>query len=267
MTQEDSSAYPQFILAVDVGGSGIKAALLDADGNLLTPRARLKTPRPCPPDVLVETIAAVAKQLGRDDFQAVSVGVPGMVRRGRLLAAPTNLGSPALAGFDLASAVARRLGQPARAVNDADMQGFGTIEGHGLEMVITLGTGFGSALFMDGRLAPHLELSLHPLAKGENYDERLGNAALERVGAKKWRQRVQRTLGVLRTLTHFDRLYIGGGNAKELNFPLPDDVKIVSNENGLRGGARLWREAAGVSGASPSTPEDDLPGTTSDGSH
>ena len=237
---------PQRILAVDVGGSGLKAAVLDHDGNLLTERARIKTPHPCPPEALVNGIAEVVQQVRRDDYQAVSVGVPGMVRRGRFLTAPSNLQAPELVGFDLAAAVAQRLGRPTRVLNDADMQGLGTITGQGLEMVATLGTGFGSALFTDGRLGPHLELSMHPLAKGETYDERLGNATRERIGHQKWLRRVRKAIETLRALTSFDLLHLGGGNAKFLDFELPRDVRLASNENGLRGGAWLWRQTVGM---------------------
>lgn len=233
------------ILAVDVGGSGVKAAVLDHEGKMLTERARLKTPHPCPPDVLVHTIAEVVKLLGQDDFRAVSVGFPGVVRNGKILTAP-NLGTEPLAGFDLAAAVSERLGgnRPVRVLNDADMQGLGTVEGHGVEMVITLGTGFGTALFVDGRLAPHLEISHLPLAKEQTYDERVGNEARERIGNERWNRRVLKVIGLMRILTSFDRLYVGGGNAKHVEFELPDDVRIASNENGLRGGAWLWRDGA-----------------------
>lgn len=233
---------PARILTIDVGGSGVKAAVVDAEGNLLTERARIKTPHPCPPDALVDGIETVVRQLGRDDFQAISIGFPGVVRRGVILTAP-NLGTDVLRGFDLAGAVSQRLGQPTRALNDADLQGLGTIKGHGVEMVVTLGTGFGTAIFMDGRLAPHLEISHLPLAKGEDFDERIGNAALEKIGQKKWNRRVKRVLGLMRTLANFDHLYVGGGNAKLIDFTLPADVSVVSNENGLRGGAWLWRQS------------------------
>ena len=229
-----------------MGGSGLKAAVLDHDGNLLTERARIKTPHPCPPDVLVNGIVEVVQQLGRDDYRAVSIGYPGVVRRGKILSA-ANLSST-LIGFDLAGAVSQRLNRPVRVLNDADMQGLGTIEGHGVEMVITLGTGFGTALFMDGRLAPHLEIAHLPLAKGEDYDGRIGNEARERIGKEKWNRRVRKVIGLMRVLTNFDRLYVGGGNAKEINFTLPDDVRLASNENGLRGGAWLWRQTTGAEG-------------------
>ena len=225
------------ILAIDVGGTGLKAAVLDGEGNMLTERVRVETPHPCAPDLLVETLVKLVEPLPAYDF--VSVGFPGVVRDGRVITAP-NLGTEAFKWFDLAGALSERLGKPVRVLNDADMQGLGAVEGHGVEMVVTLGTGFGSAIFVDGRLGPHLEISHHPFRKGETYDQHLGNAALKKVGKKKWNRRVRRAIETLRSLTNFDRLYIGGGNAKRINFELGPDVQTVPNEYGIKGGARLW---------------------------
>jgi polyphosphate glucokinase len=171
----------------------------------------------------------------------VSVGFPGVVRRGRILTAH-NLGDDIWRGFDLDLALTKALGKPVRVLNDADIQGLGAISGEGVEMVITLGTGLGSSLAEDGRLSSHLELAHHPFRKDETYEEQLGNAALEEVGKKRWNRRVEKAIETLRILTHFDHLYIGGGNAKAIKFELPGDVSLVSNELGMRGGIWLWRE-------------------------
>src|SRR4029078_1852545 len=93
-------------------------------------------------------------------------------------------------GFDLAGALERALGQSARVLNDADMQGLEVISGHGVEVVITLGTGFGSAFFEDGRLGPHLEMAPHRFRKSETYNEQLGEAARKPIGAERWNARV-----------------------------------------------------------------------------
>ena len=147
-------------LAIDIGGTGIKAALLDNDGSMIGDRQRVPTPaKPIAPDALVHAIEEAASPLG--DFERVSVGFPGYVRDGRVLTAP-NLGSEVLAGFDLQSALARHWGKPVRVLNDADVQGFGAIKGHGVEMVLTLGTGAGTAIFRDGEIMLHLELAHHP---------------------------------------------------------------------------------------------------------
>lgn len=109
-------------------------------------------------------------------------------------------------------------------------------------MVITLGTGFGSSLFEDGAIAPHLELAHHPFRNGETYEEQLGFRALEEVGKKRWNRRLQRAIKTLRLLTNFDRLYIGGGNAEFIAFELAPDISIVPNTLGMIGGIWLWRD-------------------------
>ena len=225
------------ILAIDVGGTGLKAAVLDGEGNMLTERVRVETPRGLRPELLVDTLVKLVEPLPA--YERVSVGFPGVVRGGKVITAP-NLGTEAFKGFDLAAALEARLGRPVRVLNDADMQGLGAVEGHGVEMVVTLGTGFGSAIFVDGQLGPHLELSHHPFRKGETYDQQLGNAAYKKIGKAKWNKRVRRAVENLRSLTNFDRLYIGGGNAKRIKVELGPGVQTVSNEYGIKGGARLW---------------------------
>src|SRR6516162_7150955 len=227
-------------LAIDVGGSGIKAALLDADGSMIGKRQRVPTPaKPVAPEALVGAIDKAAKPLG--DFERVSVGFPGYVRDGRVLTAP-NLGSEVLAGFDLQGALAQHWGKPVRVLNDADVQGFGAIKGQGVEMVLTLGTGAGTAIFLDGEIMTHLELAHHPVSGGKTYDEYIGNAARQKKGRKAWSKRVAKVIEILRVVVRFDHLYLGGGNAKDINFPIPADVSIVPNTDGLTGGIRLWRE-------------------------
>lgn len=227
------------ILSIDIGGSGLKAAILNGEGELVTERLRVETPHPSTREDLIGALTRLVEPLR--GFDCVSVGFPGVVRNGKIITAP-NLGTDELGGFDLADALRERLGTPVRVINDADMQGFGAIEGDGLEMVITLGTGFGSALFMDGKLAPHLEIAHLPFRKGKDYDQEVGDKARKKIGKKRWNRRVQQAIDTLRGLTHFDRLYIGGGNASRISFDLPPDIKIISNEAGLRGGACLWRD-------------------------
>ena len=243
-------------LAIDIGGTGLKAAVLDPQGEMVSDRVRVETEYPLPPERLVDALVALVEPLA--PYDRVSAGFPGMVRSGRVLSAPhfETVAGPGTKvskdyqhqwrGFDLASALADRLGHPTKVVNDADMQGLAVIAGKGLEMVITLGTGFGTALFHDGRLAPHLEIAHHPFRKGETYNEQLGNLARKAVGDERWNARVAIAIDTLQALTFFDRLYIGGGNAKKLEIGLPDDVAIVSNTAGIIGGIRLWDDASGV---------------------
>ena len=226
-------------LAIDIGGSHIKAALLDGAGTFLGERARVETPAESPPDEVVEVIARLVESLG--PFDRAAAGFPGFVRDGVVLTAP-NLPHEGWAGFNLAGALSARLGKSCRVLNDADMQGLAAMRGHGLEMVITLGTGFGTSMYLNGRLLPHLEISHLQFRKGQTFDEQLGNAGRKRAGTKKWNKRVRKAILTMRALTHFDHLYIGGGNAKRLTLTLDPDITIVSNEDGIEGGVAAWRE-------------------------
>lgn len=237
-------------LAIDVGGSGLKAAVLDATGAMVSDRARVPTPYPCPPEVLVSALAELVGPL--PSYERVSVGFPGMVRAGWVLSAPNlsrvaGAGSKvsadvrrAWAGVDLARALEEALGAPTRVVNDAEMQGAAVVRGQGLELVATLGTGFGTGLFLDGRLAPHLELGQHPFRNDRTYDEVLGDAARRHVGNVRWNRRVARAVRTLDVLLRFDRLYIGGGNSRRVTVDLGPNVELVANIAGLLGGVRLW---------------------------
>lgn len=226
-------------LAIDIGGSGLKAMVLDPQGAPLCDRARVDTPVGATPDEIVATLSELVR--GLPAYDRVAAGFPGMVRDGLVRTAP-NLGHDGWRGFDLAAALATALGKPARVANDADVQGLAAIRGQGVEMVVTLGTGFGTALYDNGRLCPHLEISQQPFRKGENYDQQLGNAARKAVGDRKWTKRVHKAIANLRTLTHFDHLYVGGGNARKLADDLPADVTVIDNTAGLAGGVHLWRQ-------------------------
>jgi len=224
-------------LAIDIGGSHVKASVLDARGRMLHDRVKVDTPKRLTPQRLVSLIGELVDALPR--FDRVSVGFPGVVRDGVVRTAP-NLGTERFHGFNLKRALERRLGKPVRVENDADVQGLAVVKGKGVEMVITLGTGFGSSIFVDGRLGPHLELAHHSFRKDKTYEEELGEAARQRDGDEKWQEHVLEAIESLRNLTNFDHLYIGGGNARLLDAKLPRDVSIVSNTAGIIGGVRLW---------------------------
>jgi polyphosphate glucokinase len=241
-------------LAIDIGGSGLKALTLDATGKALMDRIRIPTPYPLPPKRLIAQLVELVRPI--EKYDRVSVGFPGMVRNGRILSAPHLVLSngpdseidpksvKAWSNFALASAMTKALGKPTRVVNDADLQGLNAASGKGLEVVITLGTGFGTAVLSQGQLVPHMELSQHPFRKGENYDEQLGDVARRRVGKKIWSKRVHRAIGVLDAVFMFDHLYIGGGNAIRLRGQLGDKVSVIDPNAGLLGGIRLWEQHA-----------------------
>ncbi|MEM7757405.1 MAG: ROK family protein [Cyanobacteria bacterium P01_A01_bin.40] len=222
-------------LAVDIGGSGIKIMVLDCNGNPLSDRQRLKTPQPAKPEDVIETILTLAKQ---QEFDRVSVGFPGVVQNG-LIKTAVNLDQDWL-HYDLATSLAQLLSKPVKVANDADIQGFGAISGKGVELVLTLGTGFGSALFVEGKLVPNLEMGHHPFRKKETYEEQLGRAALEKEGKKKWNARLEKAIANLDHLFNYDALYIGGGETKNISFELPKNAQIIPNINGLLGGIKLW---------------------------
>ena len=227
----------QKTLTIDIGGSGIKAMLLDMEGNPVGDRARVPTPRPAKPDAVLKGIIKLAKK--QSDFDRVSVGFPGVIRKG-VTETAVNLHKTWI-GFDLEGTLSEQLGKPVRVLNDADVQGFGAISGKGVELVVTLGTGFGSALFLDGKLVPNLEVAHHPFRSGKTYEEHLGSAALKKTGKKRWQRRVIEAIASLEHLFNYDTLYIGGGNARRLSFDLPPNVKIIPNVAGLLGGIALWK--------------------------
>jgi polyphosphate glucokinase len=225
-------------LSIDIGGSGLKASALNDAGGFIVPPVRVDTPHPLDPEKLVRALKELVQPLPRWD--RVAVGFPGVVRRGVVRTA-ANLGTEAFQGFDLAAALTEALGAPTRVANDAEVQGLAAISGTGIELVITLGTGFGSALFSDGRPCAHLEVGHHEFRKGRTYEEALGDEALDDVGKRKWRKRLHRAIEQLRVLTDFDHLYIGGGNARHLRTAtLPPDITVVDNRDGILGGIRLW---------------------------
>jgi polyphosphate glucokinase len=249
-----------FTLAIDVGGTGLKASVLSKEGNMVADRVKVETKYPLPPEGdtgLVPALAALVKPLPEAD--RVSCGFPGMVRNGVVLSAPHFVtkkgpGTPvdpklfaAWSKFDLATALSAALGKPTKVANDADIQGAAVVRGNGLEVVITLGTGFGSAVFMDGQLMPHIELAHQPFRKEETYNDQLGELARKNKGDETWNHRLREAITNLDGLFFFDHLYIGGGNARRIDRDDLGDVlgriTIVDNTAGILGGIKLWEVA------------------------
>ena len=237
-SKSKTSNSSSITLAIDIGGSGIKGLLLNQSGQPLSERVRMVTPKPATPKAIVPLISDIANTLGR--FDRVSVGFPGVIHQGLVKTAP-NLDA-SWPGTDLVGELERRLHKPVRAANDADVQGYGAIKGQGVEMVITLGTGFGTALFINGHLVPNMEIAHHPFRKQQTYEVQLGANALKNVGKKRWNLRLAKAIEILDRVMNFDHLYIGGGNAKKVTIPLPSHATIVSNTAGLLGGIALWAD-------------------------
>ncbi len=228
-------------LTIDIGGTGIKVLRLDSKGQPLGDRARELTPQPALPHAVIATIRRMLAD--QEDYDRVSVGFPGVVVHGVVHTAP-NLGTAHWINFDLQQAIENETGKPARAMNDVDLQGYGVIRGSGVELVFTLGTGLGSALYSDGHLVPNLEIAHHPFNNSRTYEDRVSNRELKRIGRKKWSKRVRQIVEQLEPILNYDILHIGGGNAKKLIGDLPPKVRIFDNVEGLAGGIRLWNDEA-----------------------
>lgn len=226
-------------LTVDIGGTGLKMEVVDASARPITERTRVETPHPATPKAVLSALESLIGRHG--EFDRVSVGFPGVVVDGVTKTAP-NL-DPGWRDFDLAAELQKLTGKPARVCNDADVQGYGDIEGKGVEMVLTLGTGLGSAVYIDGRLLPNLELGHAPYKNGKTYEDYVNDEALKKLGHKKWRKRVSEIVEELEPIWNWRVLYLGGGNSRLLHAgDLPPNVRIAPNSAGLTGGIALWRK-------------------------
>ncbi len=228
------SAHP-ITLSIDIGGSGLKAMLLDPAGKPVSERQRVPTPAIPTPLAVLKGLDKLRATLG--SFDRVSVGFPGVIKRGVTYTA-ANL-HPRWANFHLQAELEKRWKKPVRVCNDAAVQGYGSVKGHGVELTLTLGTGMGSALFTDGRLCPGLELGHHPWKK-QTYEDYVGRRGLDKHGVKKWNKYVKEVIEQTEKLFNWDHLYIGGGNTKKIDFKSPKNVSIVSNREGILGGVALW---------------------------
>lgn len=245
-------------LCIDCGGGGIKASVFDSFGNRSGPALRTPTPYPLPPSLLVEVICDLAEQL--PSSTRCTVGMPGMIRHGRVIATPHYITKdgprskvlPDLKelwrSFDMRRAVSDALQIPVLVLNDAEVAGAGVITGSGLEMIITLGTGLGNAIFDNGVLAPHQEVSQGFVRWGLTYDDYIGEHERLRLGDAHWSRRVRRVVEGLRPVFLWDRLYLGGGNSQRITLPnlakMGDDITIVPNQAGTFGGVRAWEYAS-----------------------
>jgi polyphosphate glucokinase len=229
------------ILAIDIGGSHIKATVLNSEGEYFQPYERKPTPNPSSP----ENVVALIKQLAQrfPQYDKIAAGFPGYVHKGVVKTAP-KLGNERWKDYDLQQTLQNVLGKPALVINDADLQGLALAQGKGVEMVITLGTGFGSALIHDGYLLPHLEMSQHPITKNKTYNDYIGEEALIEIGKKKWNKRMKKVIAIITTVFNFDHLYISGGNAQIIDFELARNVTIEDNKDGIKGGAIVWKQHA-----------------------
>ncbi len=224
-------------LCIDVGGTGIKGAVFDANGAPLSERYRIDTPRPATPEPVMGVIFEIASNV--TEYDRVSCGFPGVVQDGLVKTAPNLDGL--WGGFEAEFEISKRLGRPAKVANDADVHGLAVIEGRGVELVLTLGTGMGSGLYVDGACAWNLELGHHTYNGEATYEDRVSDAARKEIGSKKWRKRVRSVVDKLEPIFNFRKLYLGGGNAARLDKnDFRANVVIVDNAAGMLGGLKLW---------------------------
>lgn len=246
-------------LSIDCGGSGIKGAVLDDTGQMLTERYRVPVPYPITPSRFVDILDDVAARGGQ--FDRATVGVPGMVRHGVIITTPhyTTVAGPHSRVDDglardwsrlpLQETLAAHWHRPVRVLNDAQVHGAAVVSGQGLEVMFTLGTGLGCAVFDEGAVVPKLEISRATVRKGVIYDQWIGAAARREIGNRKWTRRVLAMIEQLRPVFVWDRLYLGGGEARKLRVPLPPDVTPVANIAGISGGVRVWQLGENDGGA------------------
>lgn len=216
------------VLAIDVGGSHVKMRVFGRrelrqfeSGPKLTPR---------------QMVAKIHEMTGDWTYDAVSIGYPGVVLHGKVVAEPYNLGK-GWVGFDFRKA----FGRSTYVMNDAAMQAVGSYEG-GRMLFLGLGTGLGSAMIVDGVVAP-MELAHLQYKKGRTYEDYVGESGMKRLGAKKWRRTVDEVVAQLSTLLEADYVVIGGGNARKLK-RMPKNARLGSNDFAFLGGFRVWHHQA-----------------------
>jgi len=216
------------VLVIDVGGSHVKARVSGRreerefeSGPTLTPR---------------RMVAQVRQLTGDWQYDAVSVGYPGVVVHGKIVTEPYNLGR-GWVGFDFRKA----FGRPTLLMNDAAMQAIGSYEG-GRMLFLGLGTGLGSALIVDGTVAP-MELAHLPYKGGRSYEDCVGDRGRRRLGPKKWRRTVATVVEQLSKALEADYVVIGGGNARKLK-KMPKNARLGNNEFAFLGGFRVWRKSS-----------------------
>jgi polyphosphate glucokinase len=216
------------VLVIDVGGSHVKARVSGRREEREFESGPAMTPR--------QMVARVRQLTGDWQYDAVSIGYPGVVVHGKIVTEPYNLGR-GWVGFDFRKA----FGRPTLLMNDAAMQAIGSYEG-GRMLFLGLGTGLGSALIVDGTVAP-MELAHLPYKGGRSYEDCVGDRGRRRLGPKKWRRTVAIVVEQLSKALEADYVVIGGGNARKLK-KMPKNARLGNNEFAFLGGFRVWRKSA-----------------------
>ena len=211
------------VLVIDIGGTNVKFLAAGEKTARRFPSGPKLTPR--------QMVAAVKEHAADWNYDAVTIGYPGVVKEGRIVKEPQNLGR-GWVGFDFKAA----FGCPVKLINDAAMQALGSYKG-GLMLFLGLGTGLGSALIADGVVVP-LDLAHLPYQKG-SYEDYMGLRALKRLGKPVWRKHVAEVAKRFMEILHPDDVVLGGGCAKDLSKP-SRGCRLGDNSNAFLGGIRLW---------------------------
>ena len=212
------------ILVIDVGGSHVKLLATGRRTPVKVPSGPDLTPR--------QMVDEVREATAGWSYDAITIGYPGPIVRGKIGKEPVNLG-PGWTRFNFQ----RAFDCPVRMINDAAMQALGSYAGRTM-LFLGLGTGLGTTLVMDGTVVP-LELAHLPFRDRKSYEETIGEAGLKRTGKRKWRRNVTEIVGLLMAATNADYTVLGGGNVRFMD-ELPANTRRGSNANAFRGGYRLW---------------------------
>lgn len=211
------------ILVIDIGGNNVK---------MLTSEQRKRRKIPSGPGLTARRMVAAVKAVTTDwKYDVISIGFPGPQKDGSPIAEPRNLGK-GWVGFNFSKA----FGVPVRLINDAAMQALGAYKS-GNMLFLGLGTGLGSCLIVEGKVAP-LELGHLPYKQG-TYEDYVGRRGLLKLGRKKWSREVTRVVDLFIDALHPDEVVLGGGNAKKL-LELPPRCHLGHNRDAFVGGFRMW---------------------------
>jgi len=245
-----SAAGSSPVIGVDVGGTGIKGAVVDLSrGDLATERIRLLTPSPATPDAVGQVVAELFHQIGVDGPAGITM--PGVIRAG-VVETAANI-DQAWIGVNAVELFSKTTGRSVSVVNDADAAGIAEVrygagrDSSGVVVMVTLGTGIGSALFVDGVLVPNTELGHLPLHHGDAEDWAAESVREhEDLSWKKYAHRLQKYLELVEKLLWPQLIIIGGGVSKKADKFLPRiDLRTrivpaqLRNEAGIVGAAAL----------------------------
>ncbi len=258
-----------YTLSIDCGGGGIKSGIVNNHNELLSDSLRTGITYPFSPADLINIISSHIQQ-HNFSYDRIVLGFPGMVRGGKVIYTPhyirfngphTQISAELQQrwnGLNLQEFIGQHFNKPILIINDSELAASKVVCGQGTELMLTLGTGLGCSLFVNGSLAPHIEMSHALFSQEQTYDECLGEIARQTLGNSLWNSNVERAIISLWPVFRWDRLYLGGGNSTHLSsstiknlehFIHADDalatLEIVPNISAILGGHKAWELASG----------------------